>query len=174
MLTDFIKSSTRPLLGVGFRRCMLLGLVAIGCGGGDWRAETQPASGSITINGKKPEGAIVRFHPTKEAIDVRESKPWGLVGSDGTYRLRTYEKGDGAPVGTYHVTVEWLDNPHVPGAVDLLGGAYADPDRSKTKITIKEGQTELPPIEITGARVMMNPARKRRQATPFDVSANGT
>ena len=151
----------------------LVCLTAIGCGGADWQAETQPVKGTITINGEHPEGAIVTLHPTADAVDVRKSKPWGLVEPDGSYTLRTYDKGDGAPLGDYRVTVAWLDNPNVPNSIDLLGGAYADPDQSQWTFTIEKGRTELPPIEIAGARVIESPQRMRRKPSPFEVSAGG-
>ena len=151
----------------------VLCLTAIGCGGADWHAETQPVKGTITINGENPEGAIVTLHPTADAVDVRKSKPWGLVGADGSYTIRTYDKGDGAPIGEYRATVAWLDDPTVPNSVDLLAGAYADPDQSQWTFTIEEGQAELPPIEIVGAKVIKSPKRVRRKPSPFDASADG-
>ena len=151
----------------------VLCLLTVGCGGDDaWHAETQPVQGEISVNGMPPLGAFVTLHPTGEAFDIRESKPWGVVGADGTYVLRTYEKGDGAPVGEYVATVEWREDPSVPGSPDLLAGAYTDPAKSDWKVTIEEGQTALPRIEITGAKVAGPQKRRSGRPSPFDVPAD--
>ncbi|MEX2358737.1 MAG: hypothetical protein WEE51_10425, partial [Pirellulaceae bacterium] len=70
----------------------------------EWQTETQPVHGMLTINGKPAKGAVVTLHPKGEDIDIRESKPWGVTDENGTYRLRTYTKDDGAPVGEYQAT----------------------------------------------------------------------
>ena len=136
------------------RLALLLSLAALGCSNDEqWHAATQPVQGEISINGEIPSGAIVTLYPASEAVDIRESKPWGVVGDDGTYKLRTYNKGDGAPLGEYDVTFVWRENPSVPGSPDLLAGAYDEPAESQWKFTVESGQTQLPPIELTGAKV---------------------
>ena len=150
----------------------LLSMLAAGCGSDDaWHAETVPVQGKIRINGQVPEGAFVTLHPTGEAVDVRESKPWGVVGDDGIYELRTYDKGDGAPLGEYRATVVWRENPSIPGSPDMLAGAYDDPQESQWTFTIEQGQTELPPLEITGAKVSESQPSRRRKPAPFEEAA---
>ena len=58
---------------------------------------------------------------------------------------------DGAPAGEYEIIITW----HKPvegssdDGPDLLKGRYRDPGQSRLpKITIKEGNNELPPIKL--------------------------
>lgn len=145
------------------RRVMFLPILAvcltgIGCGDG-WRAKTYPAAGRLTINGVAPEGARVHLHSVGQKVDQRNSSPWGIVQKDGTYTLSTYEKGDGAPPGEYKVTLRWPFEPNAPDLGDRLGYAFATPEKSKWQVTIKEGDNQLPPIEVTGAKVQTSRPR---------------
>jgi len=160
-----IRCWSMPSLGLLFIPVLLL---LQGCRGEDWQASTYPAQGRITINGKPPEGAVVELHSRgEEKPDVRNSRPWGIVQSDGTYSLSTYEKSDGAPPGEYAVTIRWPPDVSQPSFADRLGGAYSTTRKSKWSVTIEEGENELPPIEITGARVQSKEhARPPRQAPP--------
>lgn len=126
----------------------------LGCGDEDWQAETYPAQGRITINGESPSGTVVELHSTGEQPDVRNSRPWAIVQEDGTYVLSTYETGDGAPVGDYKVVLRWPPDVTQPSLADRLGGAYSTPQRSPWMVNISEGDNELPPIELTGAKVL--------------------
>ena len=146
------------------RRLMLAAMVLMsaiacqGCGGEDWHAETYPAHGRITINGQPPAGAVIELHATGHRPDERNSRPWAVVQEDGTYVLSTYETGDGAPAGQYALTLRWSPDVTQPSLVDRLSGAYANPERSPYSVTISEGDNELPPVEITGARVLAKEA----------------
>lgn len=136
---------------------VVLGLVATLTGVGcrpDWQSDTYPATGRITINGEAPAGAVVELHSVGEQPDVRDSRPWAVVQEDGSYSLTTYETGDGAPLGEYAVTVKWPPDVSKPSLVDRLGGVYARPESSAWKVSISDGDNELPPITITGARVL--------------------
>jgi hypothetical protein len=131
----------------------LMILLCVGCGGEDWQAQTHPAFGMISINGQSPAGAIVELHATGEQSDVRNSRPWAVVREDGSYSLTTYQTDDGAPAGDYAVVVRWPPDVSRPSLADRLSGAYADPQKSRWKVTVAEGDNELPVIEITEARV---------------------
>lgn len=151
--------------------CLLtsaLGLLicATGCGE-DWQAETYPAHGRITINGQPPAGAVVELHSVGEKPDIRNSRSWAVVREDGTYTLSTYEMEDGAPAGQYAVIIKWPPDVTKPSFADRLGGAYSNPKRSQWTVTIVESKNELPPIEITAAKVLSKEqARSPRQAPP--------
>lgn len=144
---------------------LLVCLTCLGCGG-DWQAETHPAGGQISVNGEPPAGAVVELHATGEAVDVRNSRPWAIVQEDGSYTLSTYERNDGAPVGEYAVTVRWPPDVSQPSLSDRLNNAYVDPSRSQWKVTISEGDNELPPIEITGAKVLSEEQANRAGTAP--------
>lgn len=132
----------------------------VGCSD-DWKADTQPVEGRVTINGEPPEGALVHLYPVGEKVDIRGSRPWGMVEADGTYTLSTYELGDGAPVGEYTFTITWPVDPSTPSPTDRLGYAYSSAEKSDYGVTVVEGVTELEPIEMTGVRVEENPQASR-------------
>lgn len=123
----------------------------------DWQAATQPATGTVSINGQPPEGLIVHLISADEPVDVRRSRPFGFVDAAGKFSLRTYstgEEGDGAPVGTYKVVLKWPVDRHVFGSPDQLRGRYDTEAESPMTITIAEGQTELTPIVLDGVKVV--------------------
>lgn len=147
-------------------------LICLGCGE-NWQAETHPTHGRITINGEAPNGAVVELYATGEAVDVRNSRPWAIVQEDGTYSLSTYERGDGAPAGQYAVTVRWPPDVSQPSLADRLGGAFVRPERSRWSVTVGEGENELPPIEITGAKISSREqANSPRRAPPGPPMGN--
>jgi hypothetical protein len=128
-----------------------LSVALTGCGRNDWKAETYPVTGTVKINGKDAVGAFVTFFADGQAVDVRESLPYGIVKEDGTFVVSTYEFENGAPAGTYRVTVRWLFEPHL--AEDRLDGKFGAPERAVTTVTVKEGRNELPAILLDGVKV---------------------
>lgn len=156
MTRVFVFDEPRPRSVLAWRlpaAAASLLVLAAGCGGEDWQAETVPTTGRITINGQPPEGAVVELHARGRARDVRNSRPWAIVQDDGTFTLTTYETGDGAPPGDYVVTVKWPPDVTQPSLADRLGGAYARPETSQWSVTVSDEPTELPPLVIDGARV---------------------
>lgn len=151
-------------------RCASLAACALaaGCGGEEWQVATHPATGRITINGEAPAGALVQLHSIGGKVDERDSRPWGKVREDGTYSLSTYETGEGAPPGTYAITVTWPTDPKVPFAPDRLKYKYSRPEQSKWQATIKEGENEIPTIEIAGASIddPGKPSKRRGPSGP--------
>jgi len=143
-------------------------LLLQGCGPKEWKAKVVPARGSISINGSPAEGVMVTLSPRGDQVDKRETQPWGVSSTDGTFTLTTYEFEDGAPEGTYDVLVRWPDDVHSMDAIDMLDGAYSRPDKSQWQVTVIKGTPELPPIRIDGARLRKPPVNPP-QATP----ANG-
>lgn len=129
-------------------------LVCSGCGGEEWQAATYPARGTITVNGEPPVGAVIELRSAGEQPDVRNSRPWAVVQEDGSFDLSTYMQGDGAPVGTYKLVVRWPPDVTQPSLADRLRGAYATPERSQWTVTVVEGENDLPPVTITGAKVL--------------------
>lgn len=126
-----------------------------GCGE-DWQADTYPATGRISINGKPPAGALVQLFPTGATKpDERNSRPWGLVQEDGSYTLSTYDGAPGAPAGDYLLTLTWPPDASIPSMADRLKSKYARPDQSQWKVTVKKGENVLPPVELTNVDVDM-------------------
>lgn len=143
----------------------LLGVIAAqGCSPsatGD-RPGTVPVTGTVTQAGKPLAGATVNF-----VASGGSGSAVGVTGADGTYKLTTFESGDGAMPGQYKVTIVKYDAPpaaegsssslppdptttgeYVPpeagssepaaGPKNLLPAKYADPEQSGLTATVTE------------------------------------
>ena len=133
-----------------------------GCGAPhEERPPLHPATGTLTINGKPAEGALLVFHPAAgREFDARGTRPRATVEADGTFEVTTYQSGDGAPAGDYRVAILWFADPDSSSPWDRLGNRYANPDRTDIRVSITEGVNELKPIEIEGAQIADRPARR--------------
>jgi hypothetical protein len=74
---------------------------ALGCSGssGD-RPKTVPVTGTVIYNGEPIEGAHVTFFSPDKSVTA-----FARTGSDGTFKLTTFDEGDGAVVGTHKVSI---------------------------------------------------------------------
>lgn len=142
-------------------------LASTGCGEA-WHASTQPVTGAVTVNGKPPVGAVVQLEAIGEPVDVRQSRPLGIVQEDGTFTLKTYEPGDGAPIGDYKFLIHWPVDYREPSSFDRLDHKYDQPETSQITISVVSGQSQLAPIAIENAKVTnAPPARTTGAADPY-------
>jgi len=126
-------------------------LLLAGCSGaGGDRVKTYPVTGNIYANGQPAAGAKVACF----AIDdpkLLPLQPHAITGPDGSFKLTTYKTGDGAPIGTYALTVKW-PLPPLPGhdgdGPDRFKGRYADPKRPARQIVVTTGTNDLETIEL--------------------------
>jgi hypothetical protein len=92
------------------------------------------------------------LHPV-DSSQTSDVVPIGVVNKDGSFTVTAYEPGDGAPPGDYVATVQWFKMVHGAGGAgpgpNVLPAKYARPDSSPIRVSVKEGSTEIPPIEIT-------------------------
>ena len=70
------------------------------------RVAVYPASGTITFKGQPTHGALVTLHP-KSGPTENVPTPRANVDKDGSFKVSTFDGGDGAPEGEYVVTVRW-------------------------------------------------------------------
>ncbi len=98
-----------------------------GCGGS---GNTVKVQGKVTLDGAPLEGAGVTFIPEDPKIQVAS----GVTGSDGTFRLTTYNFGDGALPGDYRVTITKTE---AQGAGGEKMSAPADPKAAAKDIYVK-------------------------------------
>jgi len=116
---------------------------------------TYPVQGEVFLNGEPAAGVTAVLHlqnPPTPAPGEPGVPPqiYGSVDEQGKVHFRTYEEGDGAPVGEYAVTFQW--KPARPGGINLggrggearsqpdkLGGKYIDPDDSEYSLTVTAG-----------------------------------
>jgi hypothetical protein len=113
----------------------------------------------LFINGQPAHGARVVLHPTTgKSFDRRGSRPQATVGQDGSFELTTYGESDGAPVGTYDVSIFWLKNPAgVNPGPDRLGQRFSIPGKSGVRLTIQRGENQLDPIRLDGVPLDASP-----------------
>ena len=117
---------------------------------GEPRETVFPVEGVILADGRKFEGAAVTFYPRNAPPLAR--RPAGRVGPDGTFRLTTYEAGDGAPIGQYVVTVELRtmvrDGDEFRLGPNVLPAKYASPKTTVLQALVVEGPNRLPQWKI--------------------------
>src|SRR5262245_61079551 len=93
------------------RFILLAGVLALflmlnSCAGKSGRKPVYPVSGQVFVGDKPAVQAFVVFHP-KEDDSLEATRPYGHVGTDGSFSLTTYDPGDGAPAEEYIVTIVW-------------------------------------------------------------------
>jgi len=81
----------------------------LGCGSADTRfhAPTIPVKGKLLVDGKPFGPCVIFFAVINPDPDPKKFVPTvtGQVKEDGSFVLTTYNQGDGAPVGTYRVSL---------------------------------------------------------------------
>lgn len=118
-------------------------------------AAPQPVDGQVLFENKPAQHALVVFHPVQGGGDL--PRPRGQVGADGTFKLTTFETGDGAPPGEYAVTVEWWLSPgskanpagYDQPPVNRMPPKYAKVETSGLRVQVKEGKNTLEPFRLT-------------------------
>jgi hypothetical protein len=86
-------------------------LAAAGCGGARSSVgKVVPVSGKITVGAQPLTVGKVSFIPDASRGNTSISRPFGMIGSDGTYQLVT-EANQGAPPGWYKITISTLVPP---------------------------------------------------------------
>jgi hypothetical protein len=148
MLSDRIQLRVRKYFRLVFVAPVLLAIA--GCG--DDRIARYPVTGSVTIDGKPAEGAMIIFCPQNPSPEVENLRPFGKSDATGAFNLMTFDEGDGAPAGSYKVLVKWpapatVDprdgRPGAPGP-DRLRGKYYNLDKTPLTATVEEKSNELP------------------------------
>jgi hypothetical protein len=135
------KGTTLSILALA-----LLGPLLTGCRRPPFeRVPVYPVCGQLFIHGKAAVNARIQLHDLSD-IALGRLRPHAIVQADGSYRLTTFNTEDGAPVGTYAVTVTWPAPPKRrfdPEGPDQLKGRYADPRRPLRKVVIIPAENDL-------------------------------
>lgn len=108
-------------------------LMALGCSGGGKPIKVE---GKVTLDGKPLPEALIQFLPEGEQGGPPAN---GLSGTDGTFRLTTFNSGDGALPGTYKVTVT-VGTEEDSSHADLKGQGGEGTDPSKMMGAMKDYQ----------------------------------
>lgn len=109
--------------------------------------KTPPSiTGSVTVNGKPADGLYVVFH------DVGKNAAEGAASSTCTQAGGQFKWTVPQP-GEYIITAFWPKPIVTPEETiegpDQLRGKYRQPNHPAIKVTISEGENELPPIALS-------------------------
>ena len=137
----------------------LMLLAICGCGNNEHtlqRRVVYPASGSITAAGRPLPNASVVLHPvTSPDSDTPFFLPRGTTDEEGKFAISTYEKGDGAPPGTYEVTFSWqgprreeLSEDEQDDLPELLPRQWTRQEQSGVTVVVTEGTNEFEPFQL--------------------------
>jgi hypothetical protein len=120
-----------------------------GCGDGKQRMKLYPVEGKVLVDGQPPSNAVVVFFPDSPWADVNADYPRAGVKEDGSFKVTTYRSGDGAPPGSYRVTVDTSSRAEgLEKREDPLKGRYRDPDKSGLRADVAEGDNSLPVFDL--------------------------
>lgn len=125
-------------------------LLAAGCGPGEIEIPCQPVSGYVLMKDQPVAEATVVFHPTG-TTEQPGPKPIAYTDAEGYFELTTVKLGDGAPLGSYAITIELRDQRQVGEETvrdgpSLLPERYAKPESSGFSYTVVDGDNEVPPL----------------------------
>lgn len=139
------------------RTAMVAAILALapGCEGPDEAGPAvYPVFGKVLVDGKPAAKARISFHASRSAGG--SSAPYAVSGDDGTFRPTTLFAEDGAPAGEYSLSVIWptitVDHGEEVDGPDRLRGGYSNPQNSGLRATIKEGENEIPPLQLKTRR----------------------
>jgi hypothetical protein len=114
------------------------------------RKPVNPVRGQILVDGKPAAKAQVLFHPDPGGND--DPLPTAHTDDQGYFDLTSYKNGDGAPEGSYAVTVTWF---RVFGggkqeivSRNVLPKRYSAPQSSQLHATIAKGKNDLPAFQL--------------------------
>lgn len=110
--------------------------------------ELYPVRGQVLINGEPQPLVRVQFWHQDDSVTGNMKSPVGMTNDAGSFHLSTQGDDDGAVMGEYVVTFEWMSGNDLQ-AIDKLGGRFVDPARSRHRVTIVPGTNELEPMELT-------------------------
>lgn len=122
-----------------YRCALALSVVALaGCGG----LKSYPVKGTISVKNGEPlsKGQVVF---TSERFSAR-----GAIGPDGECVLGSIKEDDGAPLGTYKVTLidtsegPTYDQPNLP-VKRFIDPKYETSDGTPLELTVKPGSNEF-------------------------------
>ncbi|MBX6313671.1 MAG: hypothetical protein IRY99_12245 [Isosphaeraceae bacterium] len=122
-------------------------ILASGCGRSTpERPETVPLSGKVTYKGQPIPKGTVTFQADSGPVATGQIQP------DGTYRMTTFEPGDGVVLGHHRVAIiaNTEDPTLMPGSSpgyrapkDLIPASYGDPRTSNLEANVQKDTRNL-------------------------------
>jgi hypothetical protein len=166
-------SATMHFKAVGV--ALILALVGNGCGGTDpAKPKLAKVSGKVTYKGQPVTSGRVAFTPEASKGSSSGQVATGDIGSDGSFRLTTFDTNDGAVLGQHIITVQVLQGnenmgkPKPDGTFDyklpksVVPVKYTEADKSPLRYTVVEGTNNYE-IELEDGSLERP---KKKEATP--------
>ena len=132
---------------------LLVAVVVFGCGKDPNLPELHAVTGTVTMDGKPVDDAVVIFYPTG---NTRGTRAHGRTDAQGRYSMTSSKLGEGTPVGSYSVTISHLTMPDgspLPNNEDFdpmtmkfkenMPATYSQRPMSKLKATVPDGGGEI-------------------------------
>ena len=128
-----------------------LGILWMGCSKPESNhPKVYPVQGEVFFKGKPASNAVIQFHAANDS--PKESLcPHAIVQPDGSFKLTTFATNDGAPAGTYAVTLTWPSPPkpgHDEEGPDRFQNRYADLHKPLRQVQIQAGENKLDRINL--------------------------
>lgn len=147
--------SKRPISGVGRWSHVAAALLATAFLAGCSRPlgpPCFPVRGRVTRDGKPLAEVMVVMHPLAPP-DQPFPLPLGFTDSNGIFQMQTLQPGDGAPLGTYAITLELralrrAGEESMRDGKNLLPPRYATPKDTPLRYTVVAGANEVPAIAL--------------------------
>lgn len=132
---------------IRFLSVAMVGLFLASCQRSESRIATVPVSGQLLRGAAPLAHASVVFHSDAAAGDF--PKPRATTDADGRFTLTTFDTADGAPVGTYRISVElWVTPRPDAGPTNALPAKFAKPETSGLSATVQPGTNTLAPTVL--------------------------
>jgi hypothetical protein len=128
-------------------------VMSLGCSRTD-QVPVYPVRGQVLLNGKPLANATLVFHA--QVSLPKDVRPSAKTDSEGKFTVTSFETGDGAPEGSYQVSLTCYNATTKGNAVEgdysvrnVLPARYASPATSRIRADVKKGDNELPPIQLS-------------------------
>jgi hypothetical protein len=110
-----------------------------------------PVKGSLQMDGQPLSRAELTFHPVEGDFPEGAAKnlPRASTDGDGNFTISTYADNDGAPAGSYKVTVKWRGSDvRTDDEPNLIPPKYTNPRITQLRAKVEEGENTLPTFEL--------------------------
>lgn len=106
---------------------------------------TYPMEGRVTLDGKPLDGATVALHAYNAETEKYASVCDGRTDENGRFKMTTYHRFDGAPVGDYVATVvkSGKVDPEGEPVGNTLPARYGSPTTSNLRVPVRETSNVL-------------------------------
>lgn len=142
----------RSICSAGLLFGVVLASTLSGCSKGKAPWETAfPVSGVLTFKGRPVANADIALFP-EDGSFPSTVRPKAKSAADGKFVVWTYAEGDGAPAGSYKVTVVHqevgVSKDTIVAKPNDLPEKYSKVNTTDLKVQVVAGPNDIPPIDL--------------------------